>query len=126
MIATDYYLAYARLKLTVQQARDAQSSVRFFRRSLDHSRIWMLVIEGHYSGRPPSVQECIGAARCSRMTARRVLEDAEAMGFLSIRIDETSRRRREVVPTLLCIQQYEVVVDRHLRAWNVTAEESKL
>jgi hypothetical protein len=107
------YLVYANWKITLQQAQHAQRSVRFFRRSFDHSLLWMIVMQGHYLHKPPMVQDCIAAVRASRMTVRRILADAQEHGFLEIRADRDSRRRKIVVPTALCIREYEIAVDRY-------------
>ena len=66
-------------------ARRPRESVRFFRSSLDHSMVWMLVMRGHYDNNPPTVGECQDIARCSRLTTRKLIGDAVAKGLLEVR-----------------------------------------
>src|SRR5438477_9056149 len=85
--AKQAYLAFAEWRLRIQFAQGSRKSVLFFRRSRDHSIIWMLIMRGYYQDAPPSVRECQEKATCSRPTTRKLLADAEARGFIEIRAD---------------------------------------
>jgi hypothetical protein len=95
-------------------ARRPRESVRFFRSSLDHSMVWMLVMRGHYDERPPTVGECQDIARCSRLTTRKVIEDAVSRGFLEVRPASDDHRKRVVCPTERTLAEYVDMVRGYL------------
>jgi hypothetical protein len=108
------YLAFAEWRLRIQFAQSSRQSVLFFRRSRDHSIIWMLVMRGHYLGAPPSVRECQEKATCSRPTTRKLLADAQARGFIDIRAAADDSRKRLVTPSKRAIEEYESMVMGYL------------
>jgi len=112
------YLAFAEWRLRIQFAQSSRKSVLFFRRSRDHSIIWMLVMRGYYLGAPPSVRECQEKATSSRPTTRKLLADAEARGFIEIRADEEDSRKRLVTPSRRTIEEYESMVMGYLGLWD--------
>jgi hypothetical protein len=87
-------------------ARRPRESVRFFRSSLDHSMVWMLVMRGHYDNNPPTVGECQDIACCSRLTTRKLIGDAVAKGLLEVRSAPDDHRKRIVCPTERTIAEY--------------------
>ena len=95
-------------------ARRPRESVRFFRSSLDHSMVWMLVMRGHYDHNPPSVGECQDIARCSRLTTRKLIADAVAKGLLEVRCAPDDHRKRIVCPTERTIAEYADMVQGYL------------
>ena len=112
------YLAFAEWRLRIQFSAGSRRSVLFFRRSRDHSIVWMLVMRGYYLGAPPSVRECQEKATCSRPTTRKLLADAEARGFVDIRADAEDSRKRLVAPTRRTIEEYESMVMGYLGLWD--------
>lgn len=95
-------------------ARRPRESVRFFRSSLDHSMVWMLVMRGYYDSRPPTVGECQDIARCSRLTTRKLIGDAISKGLLEVRSTSDDHRKRFVCPTEKTIAEYADMVRGYL------------
>lgn len=114
----EIYFAFANWRSEIQATTRIRHSIFFFRRSFDHSLIWMLVMRGYYSGSAPSVRECLDAAKCSRLTTRKLLADAVAKGFLEIRPAPDDHRKRLVIPTQITIREYEAMVRRYLGLWD--------
>src|SRR3954467_11618165 len=112
--AKEAYLAFAEWRLRIQFAQSSRQSVLFFRRSRDHSIVWMLVMRGYYMGAPPSVRECQEKATCSRPTTRKMLADAQARGFIDIRPAADDSRKRLVYPSKRAIEEYESMVMGYL------------
>jgi DNA-binding MarR family transcriptional regulator len=95
-------------------ARRPRESVRFFRSSLDHSMVWMLVMRGHYDNAPPTVGECQDIARCSRLTTRKLIGDAVGKGLFEVRPAPDDHRKRIVCPTERTIAEYADMVRGYL------------
>lgn len=114
----DVYRAFADWRFQVQRSAKIRRSIFFFRRSFDHTLIWTLVMRGYYRGSLPSVRECQNAATCSRLTTRKLLADAEALGFLAIRPAPDDNRKRLVHPTARAVSEYEDMVKRYLGLWD--------
>jgi len=112
---SDWYLAFAEWRLGIQTARAEWRTVKFFRRSASHTVIWTMVMRGHYLGRPPSVNECIEAASCSRVTARKIIVTAESKGYFAIRPAADDHRKRLIAPSARCIAEYEAMVGVFLK-----------
>ena len=121
----DVYFAFANWRSEIQATTKVRKSIFFFRRSFDHSLIWMLVMRGHYSDKAPSVRECLDAAKCSRLTTRKILADAAAKGFLEIRPAPRDHRKRLVHPTPLTIMEYEAMVRRYLGLWDTLLKQNQ-
>lgn len=96
---------FADWRLQIYKVRPRES-VRFFRSSLDHSMVWMLVMRGHFDGRPPTVGECQNIGRCSLLTARKLIADAVVLGYFELRTDSVDHRKRSVHPTERTINEY--------------------
>jgi hypothetical protein len=96
-------------------ARRPRESVRFFRSSLDHSMVWMLVMRGYYDNSPPTLGECQDIARCSRLTTRKLISDAVSKGLLEIRPAAADHRKRIVWPTERTIAEYVDMVRGYAR-----------
>jgi hypothetical protein len=110
----DAYLAFAEWRQRIQFSNLSRQSVLFFRRSRDHSIIWMEVMRGYYLGAPLSVHDCQDKATASRPTTRKLIADAEAKGFLEIRSAPDDSRKRLVYPSQRTIEEYESMVDGYL------------
>lgn len=91
--------------------RRPRRSVRFFRGSLDHSLIWVLVMKGHYAQNHPTIGDCqtLATGR-SRLTIRKLIADAVTKGFLEIRPASEDSRKRCVHPTRRTVLEYEDMV----------------
>jgi len=109
MKAADVFRAFADWRLQTF-ARRPRESVRFFRSSLDHSMVWMLVMRGHFNGNPPTVGECQDIARCSRLTTRKLIADAVSKGLLQVHPAADDHRKRIVRPSERTIAEYESMV----------------
>jgi hypothetical protein len=95
-------------------ARRPRESVRFFRSSLDHSMVWMLVMRGHFDRNPPTIGECQDIARCSRLTTRKLIADAVSRGLLEIQSQPADHRKRVVCATETTIAEYADMVRGYL------------
>jgi DNA-binding MarR family transcriptional regulator len=123
--AKEAFLAFAEWRLRIQFAQSSRKSVLFFRRSRDHSILWMLVMRGYYNGAPPSVRECQEKATCSRPTTRKLLSDAQARGFIEIRPAADDSRKRLVYPSKRAVEEYESMVMGYLSLWETLGLERK-
>jgi hypothetical protein len=113
----DVYLAFANWRFQTQRASKIRQSIFFFRRSFDHTLIWTLVMRGYYRKSLPTARDCQNAASCSRLTTRKLLADAAALGFLAIRPAPDDSRKRLVHPTPRAVAEYEAMVKRYLGLW---------
>ena len=107
------YLAYIEYRMANHRSRPASDIFCYFRKSSDHSTVWMTVMKGHYLNQPASFKTCITAVKCSRETARKIIFDAQSKGYLQIRQAADDRRKRLVCPTKRCIEHFEVMVDSY-------------
>lgn len=108
------YQAFAEWRIGTHRSTNRGRSVRFFRQTRDRTVIWTIVMRGHYAKLPPSVKECIAAVRCSKETARRIIVLAQARGYLQLRPSPQDSRRKDVVPSRLCVTEFETMVDGYL------------
>lgn len=104
---------FADWRLRIYEERPRES-VRFFRSSLNHSMVWMLVMRGHFDGRPPTVGECQDIGRCSRLTARKLINDAVVLGYFELQTDSDDHRKRSVHPTERTVREYVEMVHSYL------------
>ena len=79
------YQAFAEWRIGTHRSSNRGRSVRFFRKTRDHTVIWTVVMRGYYAKVPPSVRDCIVAARCSKETARGIIVLAESLGYFQIK-----------------------------------------
>lgn len=112
--APNVYLAYSTWQIDLHRSRKPRLSVRFFRRSRNHSLIWNFVMQGHFEGTPRTLGECEDIAAWSRPTTRKFLNDARQRGFLDIRPSKDDQRKRLVFPTQVTITEYEAMVKNHM------------
>lgn len=105
MTSQNAFRDFADWRLQIYKVRPRES-VRFFRSSLDHSMVWMLVMRGHFDGSPPTVGECQSIGRCSPLTARKLIADAVVLGYFELRTDSIDHRKRSVYPTERTIREY--------------------
>ncbi len=94
--------------------RRPRETVRYFRASLPHSVIWMMVMRGHFGAGPPTLGQCQEAVACSPLTTRKLIADAVARGYLELRQDGDDSRRRLVCPTPLTVAEFKGMVDGYL------------
>jgi hypothetical protein len=107
------YLAYIDYRMASHRAKPSSDILRFFRKSIDHSTLWLTVMRGHYLDDVPSFKICITSVRCSRETARKIIFDAQEKGYLQIRQAGDDRRKKLVYPTKRCIEHFERMVDNY-------------
>jgi hypothetical protein len=112
------YLAYIEYRMTDRRRRPGSDIFRYFRKSTDHSALWMTVMRGYYLNQLASFKTCITSVACSRETARKIILDAQAKGYLQIRQAVDDRRMKLVVPTKRCIEQFELMVDYYHHMFN--------
>jgi hypothetical protein len=110
---TNPYQAFAEWRINTHRSTRGKS-VRYFRLSRDHTVIWSVVMHGHYAKSPPAVKDCIAEARCSKETARRILQISVARGYFRFVDAPTDSRKKLVVPSRQCIAEYESMVDGYL------------
>jgi len=121
----DVFLAFANWRFQIQHSNKVRRSIFFFRRSFDHSLIWTLVMRGYYRNALPSVRDCQNAAKCSRLTTRKLIADAVAQGFLEIRPAPNDNRKRLVHPTPFAVAEYEAMVKRYLGLWDTLLSDGR-
>jgi DNA-binding MarR family transcriptional regulator len=107
------YCGFAERQFRVHRSKTTERSVRFFRRSIDHTLLWIMVVRGHYLGKPPTMKEIIMQSRCSKETIRKIMATALMKGFVQVEVSERDRRSRLVRPTKLTIVEYERLVDNY-------------
>ena len=108
---TDLYQGFAERQFKVHRSKTGEQSVRFFRQSIDHTLLWIMVMRGYYLDQPPTVKEIILQSRCSKETVRKIIARAQLKGYLEAEVSDADRRRRLVRPTRLTVTQYERLVD---------------
>jgi hypothetical protein len=104
---------FADWRLRIYEGRPRES-VRFFRRSLNHSMVWMLVMRGYFDGNPPTVGECQDICRCSRLTTRKLIADAVQRSYFDLQTGSDDLRKRSVSPTRRTIDEYVEMVQGYL------------
>lgn len=119
----DAYRAFANWRVDLYQTQRPRHSVRFFRRSRNHSLFWNFVMYGYYCDNPPSVGECESVTAWSRPTTRKLLAEAVERGFMEIRPAQDDHRKRLVVPTRKTIEEYEAMVEGYLALWQTLQEK---
>lgn len=107
--------AFATWRVRLHSAQKPRPSVRYFRRSRNHSLLWNFVMQGHYEGAPRSVGECEEVVSWSRPTMRKLLHDATTKGFLDIRPAPDDHRKRLVHPTAQTVAEYESMVNGYMQ-----------
>src|SRR5882757_2117004 len=110
-MAMNWYWGFAERQFKVHRSKTAEQSVRFFRQSIDHTLLWIMVMRGYYLDKPPTVKEIILQSRCSKETVRKIIARAQLKGYLEAEVSDQDRRRRLVRPTKLTITEYERLVD---------------
>lgn len=110
----DLYHAYSSWRIQLHRSRKPRLTVRFFRRSRNHSLIWNFVMQGYYEGTPRTLGECEEIAAWSRPTTRKFINDARQRGFLDIRTSKEDQRKRLVYPTQITITEFEAMVKGHM------------
>lgn len=108
------YLAYIEYRMANYRAKPVSEIWHYFRKSMDHSALWMTVMRGYYLDEATSFKTCVTAVGCSRETARKIIHDAEAKGYLLVRQSPTDRRTKIVRPTSRCVEHFELMVDNYL------------
>jgi DNA-binding MarR family transcriptional regulator len=109
----DPYLAYAEFRIAKHRAKPTSDIFRYFRQTVHHSVLWMIVMRGYYVGKLPSLKECINEVRISKDTVRKIISGAEAKGYLEWRSAPDDRRKKLIAPTKRCIAEYESLVDAY-------------
>jgi hypothetical protein len=110
---TNPYQAFAQWRIGTHRSTRGKS-VRYFRLTRDHTVIWSVIMYGHYVRTMPSIKDCIAETRCSKETARRILQTAFARGYLRFIAAPADARKKLVVPSRQCIAEYEAMVDGYL------------
>jgi hypothetical protein len=113
--STNAYLAYAEFRIAKHRAKPTSETFRYFRQTVHHSVLWMIVMRGHYTGNSPSLKQCINEVRISKDTARKIITDAQARGYLELRFTGDDKRKKLVCPTAVCIAEFESMVDAYWR-----------
>jgi DNA-binding MarR family transcriptional regulator len=114
-----WYRAYAQWRVASHRAAPKRKSVRFFRQSRPHTTIWMAVMESHYAGRPVALNECIRNVKCSKDTARKIINAAIHSGYFILAAADDDSRKKLVRPSAPCVADYQAMVDILLRLADV-------
>ncbi|HTI86459.1 MAG TPA: hypothetical protein VL966_07640 [Alphaproteobacteria bacterium] len=107
------YLAYAEFRIAKHRAKPTSELFRYFRQTVHHSVLWMIVMRGHYVGKLPSLKDCITEVKISKDTVRKIINGAEARGYFEWRSSPDDRRRKLIAPTRQCIAEFEGLVDAY-------------
>ena len=120
---TRRYLAFSKWRVQLYRSQKPRHSVRFFRRSRNHSLLWNFIMHGHYAGSPPSVGACEGITAWSRPTTRKLLHEAQARGFIELRPAPSDHRKRLIYPTPKTVSEYQAMVNGYMRLWKTLESE---
>jgi DNA-binding MarR family transcriptional regulator len=112
---TNPYLLYAEFRIASHRTRQESETFRYFRQTIHHSVLWMIIMRGYYRGELPSVKQCIAEVKVSKDTARKIILNATARGYLEIGTAADDGRRKQVRPTRKCIREFEAMVDSYWR-----------
>ncbi len=113
MPSPNAYQAFAQWRIGTHRSTRGKS-VRYFRLTRDHTVIWSVVMYGYYERKLPTVKECIAEVRCSKETARRILQTAVTRGYVRFVAAPEDGRKKLVEPSRQCIAEYESMVDGYL------------
>jgi DNA-binding MarR family transcriptional regulator len=109
------YLAYAEFRIAKHRAKPTSQTFRYFRQTVHHSVLWMIVMRGYYVDDLPSLKDCLHEVNISKDTVRKIINDAQANGYLEWRSTPDDRRKKLIAPTRLCIAEFEGLVDAYSR-----------
>ena len=109
------YLMYTEFRIAKHRAKPASEIFRYFRQTIHHSVLWMVIMRGYYLGNPLSVKQCINEVQISKDTTRKIILIAAARGYLEIRAAEGDGRCKLVRPTRECVEEFEAMVDSYWR-----------
>ena len=109
------YLAFAEWRIDTHRSTDRGKSIRFFRASRDRTVIWSLVMRGYYLCMPPTISDCMAEVRCSKESVRHIIKLAQSLGYFELRKTPEDARKKFVLPTPRCIDEYQAMVDSYLR-----------
>lgn len=107
------YLAYAEFRIAKHRAKPTSETFRYFRQTVHHSVLWMIVMRGHYVGKLPSLKECINEVCISKDTVRKIINGGVARGYLEWRSSPDDRRKKLIAPTKPSITAFEGLVDAY-------------
>ena len=107
------YLAYAEFRIAKHRAKPTSETFRYFRQTVHHSLLWMIVKRGHYVDKLPSLKECINEVRISKDTVRKIINGGVARGYLEWRSSADDRRKKLIAPTKQSIAAFEGLVDAY-------------
>ena len=113
--AINPYLSYAEFRIAKHRAKPTSETFRYFRQTVHHSVLWMIVMRGHYVGNLPSLKECINEVRISKDTVRKIINGARAKGYLEWQSAPDDRRKKLVAPPAQCVAEFEALVDAYWR-----------
>lgn len=113
--AINAYLAYAEFRIAKHRAKPTSQTFRYFRQTVHHSVLWMIVMRGYYVDDLPSLKDCIHEVNISKDTVRKIINDAQARGYLEWRSAPEDRRKKLIAPTRQCIAEFESLVDAYSR-----------
>jgi DNA-binding MarR family transcriptional regulator len=103
-------LAFSSWRIQLHSSPKVRESVRFFRRSRNHTIIWNYVMQGYFGDNPRTIGECEKVTAWSQPTTYKLLREADRAGFLEIRQDPDDQRKKLVLPTSQTIKEYESMV----------------
>lgn len=109
------YLSYAEFRIAKHRAKPTSETFRYFRQTVHHSVLWMIVMRGYYVQNLPSLKECINEVRISKDTVRKIINGARAKGYLEWQSSPGDRRKKLVAPTEQCVAEFEALVDAYWR-----------
>jgi DNA-binding MarR family transcriptional regulator len=113
--AINPYLSYAEFRIAKHRAKPTSETFRYFRQTVHHSVLWMIVMRGYYVQNLPSLKECINEVQISKDTVRKIINGARAKGYFEWRSAPDDRRKKLVAPTKQCVAEFESLVDAYWR-----------
>ena len=101
-----------------------KSSLSFFRHDNKTLEIYCKILSNHYQSKPSFIEELIKDAKFgSRITIKKIIDDAVAMNFLNKTNLKEDKRKNSLAPTDKMIEEYENYADQLRDALKISKEE---
>ena len=118
------YLNFISMILKTLTDDKEKSSLSFFRHDNKTLEIYCKILSNHYQSKPSFIEELIKDAKFgSRITIKKIIDDAVAMNFLIKTNLKEDKRKNSLAPTDKMIEEYENYADQLRNALKISKEE---
>ena len=118
------YFNFISMILKTLTEDEEKSSLSFFRHDNKTLEIYCKILTNHYQSKPSFVEELIKDAKFgSRITIKKIIDDAVAMNFLNKTNFKEDKRKNSLAPTDKMIEEYENYADQLRNALKISKEE---